>query len=183
MTTRREELKQSNGASDGVGAVRVRDVLTLVVSVVAATGGGCVGSHGPRESSDSGIDAARVLEASLPDASLDVSGADAGRCTPDLVEAACLYTGYHTNCRIPCTPPPGCRFTLRLTWTGGYCCTPGMGDDYYPACGCVDGLVLCDHVWTGSGHEDGAYPTTTCEFCERADAGAAAVDASVPDSS
>lgn len=100
------------------------------------------------------------------------SGFDApvAACPTTPPSASCGYRGYGTPCPVACTAPEDCSFDVTVGWTGGYCCGGGgeVGSETFRDCRCVGGTALCARF---SGSSERAIPTTTCEFCERVDAG------------
>jgi hypothetical protein len=155
----------------------------LVVTLVAVGALACGGSPTADASLDAGVDAfardaarrdaaredANDIDAPIPEppdaAPFDADDHDSGPCAPEPLTADCVYAGYGTECTVPCAFPRTCSFAIQVTWAGGHYCCGGFEGSYVD-CVCEDGRALCrepDLGWRP--------PRSTCEFCERPDAG------------
>ena len=83
-------------------------------------------------------------------------------------EGRCTYSGYGSQCVIPCNASPDLYFDIRVQWSGSYSCTWSGPYENFSGCRCRSGFVECPR-----GAEYWSAPSSTCEsFPERADVGA-----------
>ena len=81
-------------------------------------------------------------------------------------EGRCTYTGYGSQCVIPCNASPDLRFDVRVLWSGSYSCTWVGPSESFSGCRCRSGYVECPRstgYWSA--------PSSTCESFPERDVG------------